>query len=218
VLGSLAPVLDRYGYLAVAAGVTAEGIGIPSFGETIVIAASVYAGTGRLNIVAVCVIALVAAIMGDNGGYAIGRFGGWKVLRRFGRYVFLTRKRLDRIEEYFTHHGGVAVAVARFFEGLRQANGILAGATGMPWRRFLGFNALGAVVWVGVWASLGYAAGKNVGPIYQTASRYSLYLLILTVVAILALVVRHLIRQRKDARQNAEAPSPAATQDTPQSR
>jgi membrane protein DedA with SNARE-associated domain len=219
VLGTLAPVLNRYGYLAIAAAITAEGIGIPSFGETILIAGSVYAGTGRLNIVAVCAIAFVAAIMGDNGGYVIGRLGGWLILRRFGRYVLLTNKRLDKIEEYFTHHGGLAVAIARFFEGLRQANGILAGATHMPWRRFLVWNASGAVIWVGVWASLGYVAGKNVGPVYQEASRYSLYLLILIIVAVAAVIARHVIRHRRAAgresadRESAELPPAAPAPD-----
>jgi membrane protein DedA with SNARE-associated domain len=211
VLGTLAPVLNRYGYLAIATAITAEGIGIPSFGETILIAGSVYAGTGRLNIVAVCAIALAAAIMGDNGGYLIGRLGGWLILRRFGRYVFLTGKRLDKIEEYFSHHGGFAVAIARFFEGLRQANGILAGATGMPWRRFLVYNASGAVIWVGIWASLGYVAGKNVGPVYREASKYSLYVLILLIAGVLAVVARHLIRSRRAAIAEAAASSPPAT-------
>ena len=90
--------------------------------------------------------------------------------------------------------------VARFVEGLRQTNGILAGLTGVPWRRFLVFNTLGAVLWVGVWASLGYLAGTNIGPVYETISRYQRYALIALATLLLALLARRLTRHRGPGR------------------
>jgi membrane protein YqaA with SNARE-associated domain len=134
VLASLAPVLDNWGYLAVGGLLLIEDFGIPVPGETVLIAASVYAGAGRLNVVAVGVIALAAAVIGDNIGYLIGRVGGQRLINRFGRYVLLTPARVAKAEAFFTRHGGQIVAVARFIDGLRQANGIIAGLTGMPWR------------------------------------------------------------------------------------
>jgi membrane protein DedA with SNARE-associated domain len=195
-LGSLAPVLNRYGYLAVAGLVLVEDFGVPVPGETVLIAAAVYAGAGRLNIVLVGIIAVAAAVIGDNAGYAIGRFGGRALALRYGRYVGLTSKRLDRAEAFVTRHGGWVVTFARFLEGLRQANGIIAGITGMPWRKFLAYNALGAVLWVGVWVSLGDLAGQHIGVIYHQITRYSLYALIAAGLAILALVARQLVRRR----------------------
>ena len=128
-LHTLAPLLDHWGYLAVGFLLLVEDFGVPAPGETVLIAASVYAGAGRLNIVAVGVIGFAAAVAGDNVGYAIGRFGGRALVLRFGRYVILTGDRLDRAESFFTRHGGKIVIVARFIEGLRQANGIIAGIT-----------------------------------------------------------------------------------------
>ena len=148
-LAALAPLLDHWGYLAVGFLIFIEDFGVPSPGETVLIAASVYAGAGRLNIVAVGVIGFAAAVLGDNLGYAIGRLGGRTLVLRFGRYVLLTPERLDRAESFFTRHGGKIITVARFIEGLRQANGIIAGLTRMPWARFLAFNALGAALWGG---------------------------------------------------------------------
>ena len=110
-------------------------------GETILIAAAIFAGAGRLNIVAVGVVGFVAAVIGDNIGFAIGHFGGRALALRWGKYVFLTEERLDRAEAFFDRHGGKIIVVARFIEGLRQANGIIAGISGMHWRRFLIFNA-----------------------------------------------------------------------------
>jgi membrane protein DedA with SNARE-associated domain len=196
VLASLAPLLDHYGYLAIAALVTLEDFGIPVPGETVLIAGAVYAGAGRLNIAAVGIIAVAAAVIGDNIGYLIGRPGGRALVLRYGRYVFLTGERLARAEAFFTRHGGKVVTIARFLEGLRQANGIIAGITGMPWRRFLAFNALGAVLWAGLWASLGDLAGQHIGAIYAGITRYSLYALAALPVAILVMAARRLARRR----------------------
>jgi membrane protein DedA with SNARE-associated domain len=109
---SLAPVLDHWGYLAVGGLVVLEDFGVPVPGETILIAAAIYAGAGRLNIVAVGVVGFLAAIIGDNIGFAIGHFGGRALALRFGRYVFLTSERLDKAEGFFERHGGKIIVVA----------------------------------------------------------------------------------------------------------
>ncbi len=197
VLASLAPVLDRYGYLAVGGFVLLEDFGIPVPGETILIAAAVYAGTGKLNILLVVLIAMLAAVIGDNIGYAIGRFGGRRLVLRYGRYVFITDKRLAKAQGFFERHGGKVVTVARFIEGLRQANGIVAGISEMPWRRFLVFNVLGAVLWVGVWSTVGYFAGNHINTVFDQAHRYSLYLSVAVAVAVLALIVRTVRRRHR---------------------
>jgi membrane protein DedA with SNARE-associated domain len=196
VLGDLAPLLDQYGYLAVAGLIMLEDFGVPAPGETVLIAAAIYAGAGHLNIIAVVLIAVVAAVVGDNIGYAIGHFGGRRLVLRFGRYIFLTPKRLDAAERFFARHGGKVVTIARFVEGLRQANGLIAGIAGMPWRRFLAFNTLGAVLWVAVWAGLGYLAGSHITAIYEQIQRYQIYAFIALGVALAALIFRHLLRRR----------------------
>ncbi|MGH3413995.1 MAG: DedA family protein [Marmoricola sp.] len=199
VLAGLAPVLGHYGYLAVGGFVLLEDFGVPVPGETILIAAAVYAGAGRLDIALVVVVAFVAAVVGDNIGYAIGRYGGRRLVERWGRYVFLTPKRLDKAEDFFARHGGKVVTVARFIEGLRQANGLIAGITQMRWRDFLAFNALGAALWVGCWSAVGYYSGSHIDAIYGKVHDYSIYVAIAVAVAIVALVARHLVRRRRGA-------------------
>ncbi len=196
VFGALAPILDRYGYLAVGGLVLVEDFGVPAPGETILIAAAVYAGAGQLNIIAVGVIGFLGAVIGDNIGFAIGHFGGRRLVLRWGRYVLLTEERLDKAEGFFARHGGKIVAVARFVEGLRQANGIIAGLTRMPWRRFLAFNALGAALWVGLWTSVGYFAGNHLDAVYGQLHRYELYLGVALAVLIIALVLHRTLWRR----------------------
>ena len=103
--------------------------------------------------------------------------------------MFLTEERLTKAEYFFDRHGGKIIVVARFIEGLRQANGIIAGISGMHWRRFVVFNALGAALWVGTWVSLGYVAGNHISTIYHYITQYSLYALI--ALAVLLAGVHH---------------------------
>ena len=199
-LNTLAPLLNHYGYLAVGGIVLVEDFGVPAPGETILIAAAVYAGAGQLNVFAVAAIGFVAAVVGDNIGYAIGHFGGRPLALRFGRYVFLTPERLEKAESWFGRHGGKIVTIARFVEGLRQANGIIAGISKMHWAKFIAFNAIGAALWVGLWVTVGYLAGNHITPIYDTARRYELYLLIAVAVVVIVLTVRYARHRRAAAR------------------
>lgn len=188
VFHALAPILDKHGYLAVGGLVFLEDFGVPVPGETILIAAAVYAGAGRLNIVLVALVAFVAAVVGDNVGYAIGHVGGRPLVARYGKYVFLTEQRIDKAEGWFSRHGGKIIVIARFVEGLRQANGFVAGISRMRWLSFLAFNALGAALWVGVWSAAGYLAGNHIATVYRPAT-YAL--LGLAVVVVLVLVGRY---------------------------
>ncbi|MDE3130870.1 MAG: DedA family protein [Acidobacteriota bacterium] len=196
VLHSLQPTLDHYGYLAVAGLVLLEDFGVPVPGETVLILGAVYAGTGRLSIVLVGLLGFCAAVVGDNIGFAIGRFGGRPLVERFGRYILLTPERLDRATDFFERRGASIIVVARFIEGLRQANGIVAGITDMHWLRFTAFNAIGAALWVGLWASVGYFSGNHITSIYNAVTRYSLYFAIAVGVFALGYVAYRVRRAR----------------------
>jgi len=196
-LNAIAPVLEHYGLLAIGLLILVEDFGVPAPGETILIAGALYAGAGRLNIVAVGVVAFIAAITGDNIGFAIGHFGGRRLALRWGKYVFLTEERLNKAEAFFDRRGAIVITFARFVEGLRQANGIIAGITGMHWLRFLIFNAIGAALWVGSWVTAGYFAGNHIAAIYHYVNLYSYYALIALVLLALVYVIRRLRRRRQ---------------------
>jgi len=206
VLHSLEPTLNHYGYLAVFGLVMLEDFGVPVPGETVLILGAVYAGAGRLNIVLVFLLGFLGAIIGDNIGFGIGHYGGRPLAERYGRYVFLTPERLDKTTDFFERHGGKVIVVARFIEGLRQANGIIAGMTGMHWLRFLAFNALGAALWVAVWCSVGYFSGSHIDTIYHDVTRYSTYLLIVLAVVALGWIALRVRRRRHRRAGNTGAP------------
>jgi membrane protein DedA with SNARE-associated domain len=198
-LAAIAPVLDHYGYLAVAGLVMVESFGVPAPAQTLLIVAGLYAGDGRLNVAVVVLTGFLAATAGDSIGFGIGHLGGRKLVLRVGHYVFLNEKRLEKAEHFFEHHGGKIVAIARFVDGLRQFNGVVAGIVNMPWWRFLAFNALGAAVWASLWAGLGYAAGQHINRIYDDARRYQGYVVAALVVAIVLLVAHWLWHHRTNS-------------------
>ncbi len=200
----LAPLLRHWGYPGVAAAVMLEDFGIPVPGETILIAAAVLSGAGELNLAAVMLAAVAGAIIGDNIGFLIGHHGGRPLVLRWGRYVFLTPERLAATTRFFERHGGKVVLVARFVEGLRQLNGIVAGISRMPWRRFAAFNAAGAVLWVGFWAGLAYLAGSRLEQLIGLARRFEIGAAVLVLVL---LAVYAAVRWRRAATRPARPPS-----------
>ena len=210
--------LAEYGYWAILALVLVEDFGIPVPGETVLIAGAVEAGAGQLNVILVAIIGFAAAIAGDNIGYAIGRFGGRALVARWGKYIFLTEERLAQAERFFNTHGGKIIVVARFIEGLRQANGIIAGVSRMHWLKFLAFNALGAALWVACWVSAGYFGGRHITTIYAYATRYSMYALIAAAIAVMAWVVLFIRKHRRKARaSDAERGDPPGDQSAKES-
>jgi len=161
-LATAHPYIIQYGYGALFGVLFAESLGLPLPGETFLVAASFLAAQGQLNIWLVVVTAWAAATLGDNAGYAIGRFGGRKLLVRHGARVGISAARLDKTERFFAKYGPEVVIVARFFPVLRQLNGITAGSAGMGWKRFAVYNALGALLWVGAWSAGVYYFGKQI--------------------------------------------------------
>lgn len=194
---ALEPTIANHGYVAVGGLVFLEDFGVPVPGETALITAAVYAGSGHLNLVAIAVVAMIAAVLGDNLGYVIGHFGGKALVTRYGRYVGLSAHRYEVAERFFQRQGPKIVVIARFVEGLRQANGIIAGTTEMRWRTFLIFNAIGAALWVATWTLVGDLAGQHLNTIYNDFQRYSLIAVIIAIIVIAVLILRY--RHRRSA-------------------
>src|SRR5256886_11489333 len=111
------------------------------------VTAAIYAGTtGRLSIFWVIVASAAGAILGDNIGYVIGRTGGYRLVKRYGRYIRLEENRLRLGQYLFQKHGSKVVFFGRFISVLRIFAAFLAGVNQMHWRRFLIFNAAGGIV------------------------------------------------------------------------
>jgi membrane protein DedA with SNARE-associated domain len=160
--GALREVFQQYGYWAIAGMLLVENAGVPAPGEATLLFASVLASyEHQLRLPLIMVVAIAASVLGDNVGYAVGYFGGRPLLDKYLHLLHINREKARKGERFFVEHGALAIFGARFIDGLRIVAGPLAGALGMPWRRFLLFNFLGAAAWVTATVTIGSLFGKN---------------------------------------------------------
>jgi LPXTG-motif cell wall-anchored protein len=173
------------GYVALAALIAGETMGVPLPGEAALIAAGVLASEHRLTIELVIVVAAAAAIVGDNVGFLIGRRGGRKLLELPGPFARHRERVLERGEEIFQRYGAKTVFFGRWFSGLRIASAWLAGVNRMPWGTFVVYNALGGIAWATSVGLLSYWAGHSADTVLTTVGLAGLGLALLALVAFL---------------------------------
>jgi membrane protein DedA with SNARE-associated domain len=161
-LDTLRGYITNYGYWAVGVSLLLENAGIPLPGETILLLASFLAySQDELKLPYIILVAICAATLGDNLGFAIGYRGGRPLLDRYRHIFRISSATIERGERLFDEYGAVTIFFARFIFGLRVIAGPLAGVLRMPWKRFALFNFLGAVLWVSVISAIGYKFGKH---------------------------------------------------------
>jgi membrane protein DedA with SNARE-associated domain len=161
---------EQLGYPALAALIFGECAGLPIPGETALIVAGGLAATGRLSLAAVIAVAAVAAMLGDNLGYWLGRRGGRPLLTRDGFGATRRREAVARADRFFARYGAGAVFAGRWFAGVRYLAALTAGAAGMHYRAFLAANALGAIAWSASVATVAWAAGPSGSLVLVVAS------------------------------------------------
>lgn len=176
--------LQTYGYWAVFGLVLLETTGLPAPGESALVAAGAYAGaTHRLSIAMVVGAAVVAAILGDNIGFWIGREGGWRLLCRYGKALHVEDWMLKVGVYIFRRHGSKIVFFGRFVPILRTWGALLTGVNRYPWNKFILWNALSGVCWAALWGTLAFAFGHALERMETLAAAAALGVAILITVA-----------------------------------
>ena len=182
----------NYGYLGVLVIVGLESLGIPLPGETTLIAAALYAGaTHNLSIQGVIIAAIAGAILGDNIGYLLGHWGGYRLLVRFGPYIRLDQSKVKIARYLFLRHGGKVVFFGRFVSVLRTYAAFLAGTTRMRWPRFVFFNATGAIIWASIYGAAAYLLGGQVERLSRPVAVILGIAGVIVIVMVAVLIRRH---------------------------
>lgn len=213
--GTIADLITSYGYVVLFLLVGIESFGVPLPGETALVTAAAFAALGRLHIALVVIVAATGAIVGDNAGYWLGRWGGIAVVRRYGRHVGLDQTKLERAHAFFQRHGAKTVFIGRFIALLRSWAAALAGVGCMPYGTFMAYNALGGVTWAALFGTLGYMFGRNLPRLERHLGQASLALALLATLGVLIAIIAHQFHANREriaaslaARWNRIAESP----------
>jgi len=182
--------VHHYGLAALFLIVMLESSGVPVPGETALVTAGVFAQRGSLNIASVIAVAAVAAIVGDNIGYWIGRTGGRSVIERWS----FASGSLPWAERFFRRHGPKTIFLARFLAVLRVTAAWMAGISRMHWWTFFLWNAAGGICWAALVGLVAYYVGQAAA---DAISHYGLIGGAVVIgLALAALVALHFWRKR----------------------
>ena len=187
--------LETWGYLAVFVLSFISSMGLPVGAELAIIYGGVLASgqipnePHHLNLAVVIVLATLAEGLGSLAGYLIGYYGGRPLVDRFGKYVLLTHKDLDRAEAWFARHGEPLVLFGRFIPLLRSFVSFAAGLGEMDIGYFVTFTVIGCAIWCTTLAGLGFALGSAYNHVLDTFSYAGDALAVLALIAVAVLFV-----------------------------
>jgi membrane protein DedA with SNARE-associated domain len=203
--------LGQWGYAGIFVLSFISAMGLPVGAEVAVIYGGVLAsgqipGEKPLNIVAVIVVALVAELLGDIAGYSIGKYGGRPLVDRFGKFLLLTHKDLDRAEAWFARRGEPFALFGRFIPLLRSFVSFACGLGEMAFGKFMLFTFIGSAIWATAQAFLGYSLGSSYEHVLKGFNSAGYVIGALFVLAVIAALV---LRWREYRKQVAEQASDA---------
>ena len=192
--------ISRHGYLAIFVLMTLESACIPIPSEAVMLlggamsAGVVIAGVStHLNILSVGLLGIAGNLLGAAIAYLVGRTGGRTLIDKWGRYVLLRHKDLDRTEVFFAKHGDVAVLVGRVLPVVRTFISLPAGIAEMPISKFGVFTLLGSLPWVFALAYIGRSVAGN----WQSISNYFTPISLVVAVIIAGAIVWWYIKRRR---------------------
>jgi membrane protein DedA with SNARE-associated domain len=190
-------------------GETAVFLGFVIPGETAAVLGGVLASRGRVSLFLLIVVVVAAAVTGPLAGYEIGQHLGGRLIA--ARRMRAVAAGLDRAQAVLHRRGGLAVLAARFVAVLRALMPAVAGATRLPYRTFLFYNALGGLVWGVGYCLLGYAAGSAYAAIERSVGTGVAVAVAVLVVAVLAFwaIRRHRRGQAERPPEDPALPDPA---------
>ena len=185
--------LGKWTYLLVGALAffeTGAFVGLVAPGETALLLGGLVAGQGQIDVLTMIAVVWAAAVAGDLTSFYLGRRLGRAFMVKHGARVQITEERLHQVERFFDRHGGKAILIGRFVGLVRAIAPFLAGSSGMPLRRFLPYDVVGAGLWGSSFVLLGYVFWQSFSQLVDYAKKGALALgaVIVLVVAIVWLV------------------------------
>lgn len=194
--------LLRLGYPGIVGLMAIESSVLPLPSELVMPPAGYWVAKGRMNLWFVLGAGTLGSVLGALANYWVAMVLGRAFVRRFGRYVLVTERSLERAERFFASHGEISTLVGRLLPVVRHLISIPAGISRMPLARFAAFTAIGALAWCGVLTAIGYFLGQHEDvlrseEVHRYVRRALSIVIPLVVVGVGVYVVRHRRRQAR---------------------
>jgi membrane protein DedA with SNARE-associated domain/rhodanese-related sulfurtransferase len=188
VTNNLSVLVSQYGLAVVFGNVLLEQVGVPLPAIPTLVVAGALAGSGQLSLSAVLATATLACILADGVWYLAGRFLGNRVMKTLCRISITPDSCVSQTQSRFERWGVKALIVAKFIPGLSLIAPPLAGATGIGLARYLFFNTLGTVFWVGVFVGSGTMLGPQIERLLAYAEKFGVVALLILGVLLAAYI------------------------------
>lgn len=174
-------------------------------GDSLLFAAGTFAGMGSLNVWVLFISLSLAAIIGDTVNYWIGHYIGPRAFS--GDVRFLKKEYLDRTHAFYEKHGGKTIILARFVPIVRTFAPFVAGIGAMTYGKFITYNIVGGIAWVGLFTFLGYFFGSL--PFVQ--DNFSLVVIAIIIISVMPAVYEILKERAQNARKSSAGESGSET-------
>jgi len=186
-LGSWGGWLQQYGYWGLGLALVLNCVGVPIASEVLLPLAGALSRRGGFDLWLVGTDAVVAQMIGLALSYLLARHGGLALLERYGKYVWLNRKRLERLEGLFERHGDVLVFAGSLLPGVHGDVGFPAGLARMSFGRFLVVSGVATIAWTIAFMGLGWYLADQLGSIMAVTNGLGLAVLVIGLLVVIGI-------------------------------
>jgi membrane protein DedA with SNARE-associated domain len=187
------------GYPGIIVLMALESSVLPVPAELVMPPAGYWVAKGEMDAIAAVASGVLGSVLGSLANYGLAHWLGRGLVRRYGRYVLIPERSLERSERYFAAHGEISVLFGRMLPVVRHLISIPAGLARMSLPAFVGYTGLGAFLWCSVLAGIGYFLGRSEGVLHHGEVRHYVGRVLLVLVPTLALIAAIYIRRRRRA-------------------
>ncbi|MDD5959791.1 DedA family protein [Methanobrevibacter wolinii] len=190
--------IESLGYFGIFLGMTIESACIPLPSEVIMTFAGFVVNEGKLTLTNIILVGILGNLVGSLITYYIGLKGARPLLEKYGKYILITKEKLDNADKWFNKHGDAAVFFGRILPGIRTFISLPAGINKMDIKKFIIYTLIGSGIWTSILAIIGIELGKD----WSIISQYFRIFDIIIGIAILLIIIYYVIKHRKNKKAN----------------
>jgi membrane protein DedA with SNARE-associated domain len=190
--------MSHLGYWGMTIGLVLDSFGIPIPSEVLLMIGGALSATGRFNPWVVFVLGTLAQLIGGLIGYLVGRYGGEPLLERYGKYVLISNRDLERTHRAFEKYGALLTMVGRCVPLIRGLIAYPAGVAEMRLPKFVVFTTIGSAIWTALFVYLGYMVGDHLEVVEPWIKRFTVLIILLIGLWVVWHVREHLPWRKKE--------------------